>query len=217
MADAPAAAPRPVAPRPSAARQAGRRGEALLGIATDHVRRFGLERTTVVAIAREAGMTHANVYRYFPSKEALVDAITADWLKELEALLQTVADAPDPADDKLERLILAYARGLRERAEAEPNLNALHLAAFSGGRLVSRRHRQRVRTLMERIIEDGVGAQLFRVRSRDKATAVILDVLHRFIDPVAVAADCEVPRDEIDLRVAAAARLVLRALYGGLL
>ena len=58
----------------TAARQAGRRGEALLGIATDHVRRFGIERTTVVAIAREAGMTHANVYRYFPSKEALVDA-----------------------------------------------------------------------------------------------------------------------------------------------
>ena len=79
MADARATAPRQTAPRQTAARQAGRRGEALLGIAHHDVRLFGIECTTVVAIARDAGMTHANVYRYFPSKEALVDAITAAW------------------------------------------------------------------------------------------------------------------------------------------
>ena len=199
------------------ARATGPRGDALLDIATEHVRRHGIERTTVVAIARDAGMTHANVYRYFPSKEALVDAITAAWLKELEAVLQGVTDAPDPADDKLERLILAYARLWRDLVESEPNLAALHLAAFAEGRLVARRHRQRLRTLIDRILEEGVSAQLFRLRSRDKAATVMLDALHRFFDPAAVAADRAVPREEIDARVAAATRLVLRALHGGLL
>jgi AcrR family transcriptional regulator len=189
----------------------------LLEIAIDHVRRFGLERTTVVAIARDAGMTHANVYRYYPSKEALVDAITAAWLKELEGVLQGVTDAPDPADDKLERLILAYARLLRDLVEDEPNLADLHLAAFAAGRLVARRHRQRLRTLIDRILEEGVSAQLFRLRSREKAATVMLDALHRFFDLASVAADRALPREEIDVRVAAAARLVLRALHGGLL
>jgi AcrR family transcriptional regulator len=199
------------------ARRTGPRGDALLDIATEHVRRYGIERTTVVAVARDAGMTHANVYRYFPSKEALVDAITAEWLKELEGVLQGVTDAPDPADDKLERLILAYARLWRDRIETEPNLAALDLVAFAEGRLVARRHRQRLRTLIDRILEEGVSASLFRLRSRDKAATVMLDALHRFVDPAAVAADRAVPREEIDLRVAAATRLVLRALHGGLL
>ena len=91
------------------------------------------------------------------------------------------------------------------------------MAAFAEGRLVARRHRQRLRTLIDRILEEGVSAQLFRLRSRDKAATVMLDALHRFFDPAAVAADRAVPREEIDARVAAASRLVLRALHGGLL
>ena len=56
----------------------------ILDLAAEHIRQHGIERTTVVAIAREAAMSHGNVYRYFPSKEALVDAVTAQWLKPIE-------------------------------------------------------------------------------------------------------------------------------------
>ena len=51
-------------------------GARLLDIATEHVRRHGIERTTVVSVARDAGVSHAAVYRYFASKNALVDAVT---------------------------------------------------------------------------------------------------------------------------------------------
>ena len=40
-------------------------GARLLDIATDHVRKHGLERTSVVSVAREAQVSHAAVYRYF--------------------------------------------------------------------------------------------------------------------------------------------------------
>ena len=52
----------------------------ILRIAAEHIRRYGLERTTVVSIAAEAGMSHANVYRYFPSKNSLIEALTDHWL-----------------------------------------------------------------------------------------------------------------------------------------
>ena len=90
----------------------------LLDLAAEHIRQHGLARTTVVAIAREADMSHANVYRYFPSKEALVDAVTAQWLKPVEAGLREISDAPDPVLDKLERILSA-------RSE-EPRLNSSH-------------------------------------------------------------------------------------------
>ena len=35
----------------------------ILDLATEHIRQHGIARTTVVAIAREAAMSHGNVYR----------------------------------------------------------------------------------------------------------------------------------------------------------
>ena len=48
-------------------------------------------------------MSHANIYRYFPSKSALVEGVTDYWLRPIEAGLRDIADGPDPAYDKLER------------------------------------------------------------------------------------------------------------------
>lgn len=188
------------------------RGERLLDIATDHVRRHGLARTTVVAVAREAGMTHANVYRYFPSKDALIDAVVATWLRTVETALTGVADAPDPADDKLERLLLAYAHTLRTARDDDPEIAALHVMALTEGRVVARRHRARLRTLIERIIDEGVGADLFRVSAKDRAALFVLDALHRFVDPRGLAsADREPPEVEAG-RIAIVMRAVLRVL-----
>ena len=53
----------------------------ILDLAAEHVRRYGAARLRIVAVAQDAGMTHGNVYRYFPSKEALFDAVTEQWLK----------------------------------------------------------------------------------------------------------------------------------------
>ena len=84
-------------------------------IAADQLKRIRRRRhVTVVGIADAAGMTHANVYRYFSSKAALIDAVAGQWLSGMEATIADIADAPDPADDKLERLIQAWARAHRD-------------------------------------------------------------------------------------------------------
>ena len=82
----------------------------LLAIAADQLKEFGPRHVTVVGIADAAGMTHANVYRYFTNKAALIDAVAGQWLRRMEATIADIADSPDPADDKLERLIQAWAR-----------------------------------------------------------------------------------------------------------
>ncbi len=189
--------------------------ERILGIAADHVRRFGFERTTVVGVAREAGMTHANVYRYFPSKMALADALTAGWLGGIETVLVEVADAPDPADDKLERMLLALAASHRDRLEAEPKLFDLYVDAYDAMRGVARKHRSRVRMLIDRVVEEGVGSGVFAVRRREKAVTLILDAAFRFLHPIAVRIDREAPRKVMDERLASVVRVVLRGLKSG--
>ena len=44
------------------------------------------------------------LYRYFPSKAELIDAVAGQWLRRSRASLSDIADSPEPADDKLEAL-----------------------------------------------------------------------------------------------------------------
>ncbi|GJD98435.1 TetR/AcrR family transcriptional regulator [Methylobacterium isbiliense] len=189
----------------------------LLAIAGEHLRRLGHRQVTVVGVAAEAGMTHANVYRYFPSKTALVDAVAGRWLREVEAELAAIADAPDPADDKLERLLLALAALQREVLTGDPRLFAVHLDATVESRPIARRHRGRLRLLVERVIEEGLNAGTFALRDRERAIAFVFDASHRFIHPASVQLDAEVPRDLIETRFGAVIRAILRVLRTGTL
>ncbi|KQQ12188.1 TetR family transcriptional regulator [Methylobacterium sp. Leaf123] len=187
----------------------------LLAIATEHLTRLGPKRVTVVAVAAEAGMTHANVYRYFPSKDALLDAVAGRWLRDLETELAGIADAPDPADDKIERFVSALASAQSEMLTREPNLFAVHLDATVASRPIARRHRVRLRALVERVVEEGIGTGVFAARDRERAIAVIFDASYRFTHPVAIQHDADVPRDLLDARLGAVIQSIQRALRTG--
>jgi AcrR family transcriptional regulator len=187
----------------------------LLSLAGEHLRRFGRTRVTVTGVASEAGMTHANVYRYFPSKAALLDAVVDGWLKGVERRLLDVADGPDPADDKLERLLLAMAQANREAMFDDPHLFDVLKAALVKRSAVTRRHRTRVRGLIERIVDEGIATSVFEPRDRDKAIAFVIDATHRFIHPVAIEFDADVPVASLDQRLATMIRVVLRGLATG--
>ena len=189
----------------------------LIGIATEHVRQFGPGKMTVVAVAEAAGMTHANVYRYFPSKEALVDAVVAEALRPIEAVIADVASAPDPADDKLERLVLDLARLYRTLMEHNAPVFQLFVTATLENRAVTRRHRGRIRMLVERVVDEGITTGAFEPRDREGALSFLTDVLYRFTHPSAILADTRVPRDVLDRRLAAVVRVALRALSVGLI
>ena len=187
----------------------------LLGIAAAHLRRLGPRRVTVVGIAQAAGMTHANVYRYFPSKAALVDAVAGQWLKGIEARLAEVADAPDPADDKLERLILALASAHRELLAKDRHLFDVYAAATEASRGLVRKHRARLRHLVERIVDEGIATGTFEPRDRDRAIAFVFDAAHRFTNPVSVRLDAEVPQDLLETRLGTMIRVIQRVLAVG--
>ena len=47
----------------------------ILGVAEEHFRRVGYHKTSVADIAAELGMSPANVYRFFPSRDAINESI----------------------------------------------------------------------------------------------------------------------------------------------
>lgn len=187
----------------------------LLALAGEHLRRFGRKRLTVVGVAEEAGMTHANVYRYFPSKAALLDAVVEVWLKGVERRLGDVVDGPDPADDKLERFVLAMARANRQALGEDPHLFEALKVSLIARSAVTRRHRARVRLLIERVVDEGISTGTFEPRDRDRAMALVIDATHRFVHPVSLEMEADAPQSSIDLRLASLIKVVLRALASG--
>jgi len=184
----------------------------ILNAAIADVTVHGFERTTVVSIARAASMTHANVYRHFESKTALFDAITQAWLKPLEARLSEITDAPDPARDKLERLIFALFRAYQDRLDTNPQLFDLFVMAFRENRTPARQHRAKIRTLIDRVLEEGMSTGAFSIRNRGQAMSLTLDSLYRFVQPEVIFLDKEIPRKTLESRLVITTSMLIKAL-----
>src|SRR6187200_597779 len=88
-------------------------------------RRLGFAKTTVADIAAELGMSPANVYRFFPSKTAIVQAICQRCLGELEVKIWAVARSRDAASQRLERLTLEVLAYHKENLLTEQKVNDL--------------------------------------------------------------------------------------------
>lgn len=162
----------------------GTRGR-LLAMATLELRQIGPKRLTISGIASRLGMSHANVYRYFPHKQALLEAILNGWLRALEARLVEIADGPDPADDKLERFLTTWTRGYADLLAQEPAIFAL-LADAPADAEEAGRHRRRVEGLVERVVEEGIVTRLFSGGDTRRLATLVLDLSYRFCDAAAL-------------------------------
>jgi AcrR family transcriptional regulator len=76
------------------------------------IARFGLAKTTVDDVARAAGVSRATLYRVFPGKQPLLEAVVRREVGRLATTLALAADATDSLDDALVALIVAGARHL---------------------------------------------------------------------------------------------------------
>jgi AcrR family transcriptional regulator len=77
----------------------------ILDVALGLFRSMGYQKTAVADIARELGMSPANVYRFFASKSAINEAIAARMLAQFEAGAWAIARGEGTAAERLPRLL----------------------------------------------------------------------------------------------------------------
>ena len=146
--------------------------ERILDAAEQVLRRHGAEKTNVVDIARVLGMSHGNIYRHFPSKKALLDAVAARWLHKVTSPLEAVAD--DPVLSAPERLVKWFdtLRVVKQhKVLDDPELfRVYHRLAMAAGELASE-HVDGLLAQVERIIADGMAAGEFSARLDARLTA----------------------------------------------
>jgi AcrR family transcriptional regulator len=132
--------------------------ETILDTAEEVLRRFGPAKTTVLDVARALDVSHGSVYRHFPSKVALREAVTRRWLDRVSAPLEQVVAGPGSADDRLRawvRLLAATKQGI---AREDPELFATFRRVTDEASAVVGAHVAHLAAQLARIVADGVAA-----------------------------------------------------------
>src|SRR5438128_91244 len=150
-------------------------------------RRLGFAKTAVADIAAELGMSPANVYRFFASKNAIVEAICQRCLSELDAKAWAVARSRGSAANRLEKLFLEVLDYHRENLIAEKRVHDMVLVAMENNWDAIQTHVDGIRNIIEMVLRDGIESGEFDgVEPRD-ASFLIQRSMMAFCHPLMIA------------------------------
>ncbi len=161
--------------------------ERILAAAEALLRQHGVSKVAVVDVARAAGMGHANVYKHFDSKAALLEAVGSRWLHGIAAQLAALAASDGPVPDRLERWVLALSDAKRRKFVEDPLLFETYRVVVEGNPAVIGGYLDTIRGQIAAMIRAGVADGDYRVTDPDAAAAAVMAAITRFRHPVFVA------------------------------
>ncbi|MDB5327569.1 MAG: TetR/AcrR family transcriptional regulator [Phycisphaerales bacterium] len=162
--------------------------ERILDAAEGVLRRYGADKTNVVDIAKSLGMSHGNIYRHFPSKKAILNAVAGRWLQVLMKPLEAIAaDSDRPAAERLKAWFDCLRAAKRRKLRDDPELFLMHQYIVENEREMVAQHLAALHGLVQRIMADGIAAGEFRpeLDPADAARAFLLGTV-AFHHPVLV-------------------------------
>lgn len=172
-------------------------------------RAMGYAKTAVADIARELKMSPANVYRFFPSKAAINEAIAERLLAGVEQRAAGIVHADAPAAQRLDALFRAMFEETRSRYLGEAKVHDMVTAAMEEQWAVIQAHIDRIRGLVATLVADGIARGEFVIDDLEGATRGTHMMLSLFCHPQVV---CQCLMSDGDRQLDHSVRLVLGAL-----
>lgn len=158
--------------------------EQILEAAEETLRRFGPAKTTVVDVARTLGVSHGTVYRHFPSKAALRDAVAEEWLARVSAPLEAIVASGGPALGRLHDWVATLSATKRGLAAEDPELFETYVTLAVQSREVVDRHVDELVAQLTAIVAAGVDAGELVAADPAATARAIFDATSRFHNPV---------------------------------
>ena len=111
--------------RPQSDIEAGR--EQLIDLVIGLIDERGSSALTVAEVAARANMSPANLYRYFDSKEALIEAVAGRWFQPMLDIMEQVVGSDLPPRRKMYEFFARRFALMRAEWEQDPVAFALHV------------------------------------------------------------------------------------------
>jgi AcrR family transcriptional regulator len=158
-------------------------GEAILAATEEVLRRYGPAKATVVDVAKALGVSHGSVYRHFPTKAALREAVTRRWLDSVHEEMASVLDDNASAADNLKAWLQRLFDRKRHGHAEDPELFATFRVLVSESSVIPNYHLEHLVGQVARIISVGVETQEFVIDDVQRAAQAVWDATDRFHHP----------------------------------
>jgi len=167
-------------PRPQSDIEAGR--EQLIDLVIALIDERGSTALTVAEVAARANMSPANLYRYFDSKESLIEAVAGRWFQpKLDIMEQVVASDLPPRRKMYEFFARRFAL-MKAEWEADPVAFALHVE-------LGKEHFELIRSYVDlgdhylaEIIGEAMGEGFFSGLSVDEALSLVNQMVNVYVN-----------------------------------
>jgi AcrR family transcriptional regulator len=171
--------------RPQTDIEAGR--ELLLDHVEELVRKRGSADIAMNELAAAAGMSPSNVYRFFESKEALLEAVAGKWFAAKIAIMEEVTASDLPVRDKLFAFFARRFVLLKQRYEDEPELFGSYCELGHQYFEVVRGYVDLGDHYLAMIVAEALDAGYFGGLSIDEAVSLINQMVHPYCMPEVLA------------------------------
>ena len=170
--------------RPQSDIEAGR--EQLIDLVMAMIDERGSAALTVAEVAARANMSPANLYRYFDSKEALIEAVAGRWFQpKLDIMEQVVASDLPPRRKMYEFFARRFAL-MKAEWEADPVAFALHVE-------LGKEHFELIRSYVDlgdhylaEIIGEAMGEGHFAGLSVDEVLSLVNQMVNVYVNIAAM-------------------------------
>jgi AcrR family transcriptional regulator len=163
---------------------------AILTAAVGLFTRYGFAKTTISEIARDCGMSPANLYRYFRNKQAIGCAVAGRYMAGIDCVCAAAAAGAGPgAEARLRAIVLAHVRHTVARLRETPKMVELAemVVRDDEGRALLARHVAHREALAREIIAEGMASGEFGTQDAARAAKGFLHGLKFFFAPFALA------------------------------
>ncbi len=183
--------------------------ERIARVAEELFRRMGFAKTAVADIAAEVGMSPANVYRFFPSKTAIVETICNRCLGEIEEEARAIARADVPPGQRLEEMFLAILKYHRDNFLVERRVHDMVLVAMENNWDSIEGHKENIKSIIAGLLKEGVEAGVFLPRHHTDVPDIIIGCMVPFCHPVL---EVQCIEEDLDGQLRNTMRFLLRAI-----
>ena len=158
----------------------------ILEAAEQQFRRVGYHRTSVADIAAELGMSPANIYRFFPSRDAINESICGRVVNEVADIAFAIARTNAPAMQKLAQLLTAVHHHNKMMLVKARPMHELIVAATQGNWPIIKAHIEQMVMIFEAIIREGIEAGEFDVEDAAEAARAVRSASMAFFHPILI-------------------------------
>ncbi|QRG67644.1 TetR family transcriptional regulator [Brevibacillus choshinensis] len=159
--------------------------EMILDAAEQVLRRFGPDKTSVVDIAKVLQVSHGTVYRHYPSKAALREAVTERWLVGCISapLAEIVHDEKGSAAERLYLWLSTLRKSKRDYFMKDAEMFAMYAAETQDSVEIVTAHVNHLIQQIAAIVEQGILAKEFKPGQPEVIARAIFLATSRFHHP----------------------------------